>query len=170
MACVPVAGLTALQAIDNHGKLKTGESVLINGSSGGVGHFAVQIAKARRADHVIAYDKQDIHRHSKKYDLVIDTNGNLKHSDYTRMGKRGVIVGFTSMGNMISVLLANMLSKFPLAQFTAEANLADLKTLADFVKSGEVKPHIEKTYPFDKIPEAIAYIESMRTRGKVAMT
>lgn len=105
MASVPIAGVTALQALINHGKLKEGESVLINGSSGGVGHFTVQIAKAYGAkvtgvcsskkvdfvkklgaDKVIAYDKQNIHQHDGKYDLVIDTHGNLTHKDYTRMG------------------------------------------------------------------------------------
>jgi NADPH:quinone reductase-like Zn-dependent oxidoreductase len=105
MASVPIAGLTALQALLTHGKLKAGESVLINGSSGGVGHFAVQIAKAYRAtvtavcsgknvdfakslgaDHVIAYDKENIHRHEGKYNLILDTHGNLSHRDYQRMG------------------------------------------------------------------------------------
>lgn len=124
MASVPIAGLTALQAIITHGKLKKGETVLINGSSGGVGHFAVQIAKAfganvtavcssknfdfvksLGADHIIAYDKENIHQHAGKYDLVIDTNGNLFHSDYKRMGNRGVVVGFTSMKHMIALSL-----------------------------------------------------------------
>lgn len=189
MACVPIAGLTALQALVTHGKIKEGESVLINGSSGGVGHFAVQIAKAYGAhvtavcssrnvdfvksigaDKAIAYDEENIHQHKLEYDLILDTNGNLNHSDYTRMGKRGVLIGFTTMGHMISVLFKNGFSKFPLKQFTAEANSEDLATLSKLVKDGLVKPHIEKIYPYSQIPEAIGYIESMRTRGKVAMT
>lgn len=189
MACVPIAGLTALQALIDHGKLKEGESVLINGSSGGVGHFAVQIAKAYGAhvtavcssrnidfvksigaDKTFAYDKENIHLHKVAYDLIVDTNGNLNHADYKRMGKRGVMVGFTNMGHMISVLLKKGFSKFPLTQFTAEANSEDLNTLSKLIKDGKVKPHIEKIYPYSKIPEAIGYIESMRTRGKVAMS
>lgn len=189
MASVPIAGLTALQALIAHGKLKKGESVLINGSSGGVGHFTVQIAKAYGAnitavcssrnidfvksigaDNVIAYDKENIHLHKEKYDLVVDTNGNLHHADYKRMGKRGVMVGFTTMRHMIWVLLLKLFSKFPLIQFTAEANNTDLTTLATLINDGKVKPHIEKIYPYSKIPEAIEYIESMRTRGKVAMS
>lgn len=188
MACVPIAGLTALQALITYGKLKEGESVLINGSSGGVGHFAVQIAKAYGAhvtavcsssniefmksigaDKTLAYDKEDIHQYNGQFDLVVDTNGNLNHSDYKRMGKRGVMVGFTTLAHMISVLLHKAFSKFPLTQFTAQANNEDLSTLAALIKEGKVKPYIEKTYPYSKIPEAIGYLELMRTRGKVAM-
>ena len=188
MAAVPVAGLTALQAIVTHGKIREGETVLINGSSGGVGHFAVQVAKAYGAkvtaicssknmefvkslgaDEVIAYDKENIHQHNGRYDLVADINGNLYHKDFKRMGQRGVSVGFTSMGHMMVLLLNKAVSKFPLTQFTAVANARDLETLALLVQSGKVKAHIEKTYSYKPIPEAIGYIEAMRTRGKVVM-
>jgi NADPH:quinone reductase-like Zn-dependent oxidoreductase len=188
MACVPIAGLTAFQSLITHGQLKKGESVLINGASGGVGHFAVQIAKAYGAvvtgvcsskkvdfveslgaDHVIAYDKQNIHQHGSKYNLVIDTHGNLTHNDYQRMGERGVMVGFTTIGNMISVLVKSAFSKFSLTQFTAEANTKDLETLASLVQKGKIKVHIEKTYSYKEIPKAISYIEAMHTKGKVAM-
>lgn len=188
MASVPIAGITALQALITHGQLKEGESVFINGSSGGVGHFAVQIAKAYGAkvtgvcsskkvdfvktlgaDQVIAYDKQNIHQHDGKYDLVIDTHGNLTHKDYTRMGQRGVMVGFTTIGNMISVLLKNAFSNYPLAQFTAEANTTDLETLATLIKEDKIKVNIEKSYSYNEIPDAISYIEDMRTIGKVAV-
>lgn len=188
MACIPVAGLTALQAVVRHGKLKTGESVLINGSSGGVGHLTVQIAKAYGArvtavcsarnidfvkylgaDDAIAYDKENIHRHTKKYDLVIDNNGNLSHADFKRMGRRGVLVGFTTIGQMMSVLFKRSFSRFPLAQFTAVANTNDLETLAALIQAGKIKAHIEKSFSYKEIPEAVGYIEAMRTRGKVAM-
>jgi NADPH:quinone reductase-like Zn-dependent oxidoreductase len=188
MAAVPVAGVTAWQAIVTHGKLQKGESVLINGSSGGVGHFAVQIAKALGAevtavcsnrnidfveslgaDRVLAYDRENIHLHSGNYDLIIDTHGNLSFKDYKRLGKRGVMVGFTTIGQMVSVLLRKAFSKFPLVQFTAEANTKDLNTLASFIQAGKIRPHIFKTYPYQDIPKAIGYIESMRTKGKVVM-
>ncbi len=188
MASVPVAGVTALQALITHGQLKEGESVLINGSSGGVGHFAVQIAKAYGAkvtavcssknigfvktlgaDQVIAYDKENIHQHDGKYNLIIDTHGNLSHKDYKRMGQRGVMVGFTTLGHMISVLLNTTISKFPLTQFTAEANTKDLETLATLIQDRKIKVHIEKIYSFNEIPEALRYIEAMHTKGKVAM-
>jgi NADPH:quinone reductase-like Zn-dependent oxidoreductase len=188
MASVPTAGLTALQALITHGQLKAGETVLINGSSGGVGHFAVQIAKAYGAkvtavcserntefvkslgaEHVIAYDKEDIHKHNGKYDLVIDTNGNLSHEDYKRMGQRGVIVGFTTMRHMVSLSLKKATSKFPLSQFTAKANTTDLQTLASLICDGRIKARIERTFSYKEIPAAIGYIETMRTKGKVAM-
>ncbi|MBU2466146.1 MAG: NAD(P)-dependent alcohol dehydrogenase [Bacteroidetes bacterium] len=188
MAGVPIAGLTALQAIVTHGQLKEGESVFINGASGGVGHFAVQIAKAYGAkvtavcssknkgfveslgaDQVIAYDKENIHQHHGKYNLIIDTHGNLSHKDYKRMGQRGVMVGFTTMGQMISVLLSGVFSKFPLIQFTADANTKDLATLASLIQTGAVKVHIDKTYSYKEIPQAISYIEAMHTKGKVVM-
>ncbi|MFY8020433.1 MAG: NAD(P)-dependent alcohol dehydrogenase [Bacteroidia bacterium] len=189
MACVPIAGLTALQAIDTHGMLKAGESVLINGASGGVGHFAVQIAKARGAqvsavcsaknksfvesigaDEVIAYDQVDIHQHKGNYDLIIDANGNLNFDDYKRMGKRGVMIGFISIGHMIGVLFKKMLGSYPLVQFTAVANKTDLESLARLIEQKHIKVQIEKTYSYKQIPEAIAYIEAMRTKGKVAMS
>ena len=188
MACVPVAGLTALQAITTHGRLKAGESVLINGSSGGVGHFTVQIAKAYGgvvtavcsdknvdfvkklgADRVIVYDKENIHKHNEKYDLIVDTHGNLNYEDFRRLGKRGVITGFTTVGHLISVSLKGVFSRFPLAQFTAEANTNDLQTLAALIRDKKIRVHIDKTYPYNEIPEAIRYIEAMRTKGKVAM-
>ena len=188
MAGVPIAGTTALQALVTHGYLQAGESVLINGASGGVGHFAVQIAKAYGAqvtavcsqrnaafvkelgaDQVIAYDQENIHQHQGKYELIFDTHGNLFHRDFTRMGKRGVLIGFTSIGHMIGVLVRSALSRFPLAQFTAAANTEDLTTLASLIQSQQVRVHLDQTYPSDQIPAAIAYIEAMRTRGKVAM-
>jgi len=188
MACLPIAGLTALQALITHGKIKKGETVLINGASGGVGHFAVQIAKeyganvtavcsnknvdfvkSLGADHVIAYDKENIHQHTGKYNLIVDTNGNLNFQDFKRMGQRGVVVGFTTIGHMISVVLRMALSKFPLKQFTAKANNNDLEILASLLKENKIEVHIDKTFPYEQIPDAINYIESMRTRGKVAM-
>src|SRR5690606_29740876 len=149
------------------------------GASGGVGHFAVQLAKAHGAtvtavcsagntgfvtalgaDRVIAYDKESIHLHEGKYDLIVDTHGNLTFNDYRRMGQRGVMVGFTTVGHMLSVLLGKAFSRFPLVQFTAEANTGDLAALASLIQTGKIKVHIEKTYPHTRIPEAIAYIEA----------
>lgn len=189
MACVPIAGLTALQALITHGELKKGETVLINGASGGVGHFAVQIAlaygahvtavcsgknedfvRSLGAGKVIAYDRENIHQHTGKYDLVVDANGNLTFGDYKRMGQRGVMIGFTTMGNMVSTLLKNVFSKFPLKQFTAEANAKDLEILASLIRDKKIAARIEKVFPYQELPEAIGYIEAMRTRGKVAMS
>ncbi|MBX3239716.1 MAG: NAD(P)-dependent alcohol dehydrogenase [Chitinophagaceae bacterium] len=188
MACLPVAGLTALQAVVTHGKLKAGETVLVNGASGGVGHFVVQLAKALGAkvtavcstrntdfvkslgaDAVIAYDRNDIHQHHEKYDLVVDTHGNLRFRDFKRMGKRGILVGFTTLKNMISVMLGKSLGRYPLTQVDAQSNIKDLETLASFVEDGKLKPGIEKTYSWTEIPDAIRIIEKLRTRGKLAI-
>lgn len=188
MASLPIAGLTAWQALITHGQLKKGESVLINGSSGGVGHLAVQIAKAYGAkvtavcssknsdfvkslgaDFVVVYDRENIHQHHKKYNLIVDTHGNLVYKDYKRMGDRGVMVGFTTIGHMVSLLAKRAFSSYPLAQFTAEANTSDLDTLASLIKTGAIKVHMEKTYSHTEIPQAIRYIEAMRTKGKVVM-
>jgi NADPH:quinone reductase-like Zn-dependent oxidoreductase len=188
MAGIPLAGLTAYQGLVTHGKIEPGETVLINGASGGVGHFAVQIAKAKGAkviavssasntefvkslgaDKVVAYDKENIHQHNARYDLVIDANGNLTYDDFKRMGSRGVMIGFTTMGHMMSTLISKLFGKFPLTQFTAEANKEDLQTLAIWVAEGKLKPHIDKVFPYTEIPKAISYIEAMRTRGKVVM-
>ena len=108
-------------------------------------------------------------QHGAKYDLIIDTNGNLSHSDYKHLGGRGVTVGFTTMGHMISLLLKKAVSKFPIDQFTADVNAKDLETLAFLIQNGKIKPYIEKWYSYEKIPDAIRYIESMRARGKVVM-
>ena len=189
MACVPVAGLTALQAVVTHGKLKKGERVLINGASGGVGHFAVQLAKtvgaevtavcsgknadfvkSLGADTVIPYDQQDIHSHKGNYQLVVDMHGNLTHADYRRMGQRGVAVGFTMMRHMFSVVFRKAFSRFPLVQFTIQANQKDLETLSSMIQSGQVRVHIEKMFAHTALPEAISYIEAMRTRGKVGIS
>lgn len=188
MASIPVAGLTAFQAIVKHGKIKSGETVLINGASGGVGHFAVQIAKAYGAhvtavcsarnidfvrllgaDQVIAYDREDIHQHNGSYDLIIDANGNLNYADYKGMGKRGVMIGFTTMRHIMSVLIRKAFGRFPLIQFTAQANTKDLQTLAALASERKLLPRIDKKFPYQEIPKAISYIEVMRTRGKVVM-
>jgi NADPH:quinone reductase-like Zn-dependent oxidoreductase len=188
MACVPVAGVTALQALTSHGKLKEGETVLVNGASGGVGHFTVQMAKAfggrvtgvcssgnaefvkaLGAGEVIPYDKVNIHRHNQKYDLVVDVHGNLTYGDFRRMGKRGVELGFTSMGHIISLMGKTAFGKFPLVQFTAKITTEDLEVVASLIKNGQVKVVIDKTFPFSETPEAVRYIETMRAKGKVAI-
>lgn len=188
MASLPIAAITAFQAVTTHGKIQKGETVLVNGSSGGVGHFTVQIAKAfganvtgvcssrnrdlvksLGADRVITYDTEDIKKLDEQFDVVIDTHGNLNFKDFKRLGRRGVLIGFTTMGCMISVVLKSSLTKYPLAQFTAEANREDLETIANLVKENRIKPHISKVYSYKDIPEAIRYIEEMHTSGKVVM-
>lgn len=188
MASLPIAAITAFQAVVSQGRIQKGENVLVNGSSGGVGHFTIQIAKAfgakvtgvcssrnrelvlsLGADRVIPYDTENIHELEEQFDVVIDTHGNLNFKDFKRLGNRGVLIGFTTMGRMISVVLKSALTKYPLAQFTAEANRVDLDIIANLVKEQKIKPHISKVYSYRDIPEAIRYIEDMHTSGKVVM-
>jgi len=188
MACVPVAGITALQALTSHGKLKEGETVLVNGASGGVGHFTVQMAKAfgarvtgvcssgnaefvkaLGAGEVIPYDRVNIHRHNQKYDLVVDVHGNLTYGDFRRMAKRGVVVGFTSLGHIVLLMVKAAFGKLPLVQFTARVTTEDLEVVVSLIKNGQVKVVIDKIFPFNETPEAIRCIEAMRTKGKVAI-
>ncbi len=188
MAGVTMAGLTAWQALVSRGKLQVGERVLINGASGGVGHLAVQLAKelgatvtavcssrnadfvrSLGADEVIAYDQHPLADYGEQHDLVLDVQGNLRLQDFRRLGRRGVMVGFTSMGLMLSVVLQNLLVRHPIQVFTAAANTQDLQRLAQLVQTEALRVHIDKTFPAHQIPEAIAYIETMRSRGKVAM-
>ncbi len=189
MACVPVAGLAALQALVTHGKLQAGESVLINGASGGVGHFAVQIAKALGAqvtaicsskntdfvtsigaDKAVAYDQMDISQLSQKHDLVVDCHGSFSYSDYKRLGNRGVVVGFTSMGSMAGLAFRKLLARFPLALFSAKANTDDLNRLAELIEQGEIRPHVDEVYHYTQFERAFAHIGSSRTVGKVAVS
>lgn len=188
MAALPIAGLTAWQGLHEQGQIKKGERVLINGASGGVGHYAVQIAKAAGADvtgicssrnsdfvkslgadQVIAYDLVDLRQINDQHDLIIDVHGNLKFSDLKRMGRRAVLIGFVGMRHMMGVLLGGLFNKYKIAQFTAEARSEDLNSLAQLMQEGQLKPHIEQVYPAEDIPKAIAHIEKMRTRGKVVM-
>jgi len=188
VAGIPLAGITALQALNHHGQLKQGDSVLVNGASGGVGHLVVQIAKAYGAtvtgicssrnvdfvksigaDEVLAYDKQNIQAHEGKYTLIIDAHGNLTFNDFKRMGQSGAIVGFTSMGHMFSNMMRGGFSKFPLAAISAKANSEALEILAGLIEEKKLKVHIEKKFPASKIPQAIAHNETGRTRGKVVM-
>ncbi len=189
MACLPLAGITALQALINHGKIKQGESVVINGASGGVGLFTVQIAKAKGAmvtaicskrnvelvksygaDHVFSYDDGSLNKLDTKHDLAIDVFGNLTYQNYSKWANRGVLVGFTNFQHLLSTILKCKLKGFPLSQFTAETNPVDLNTLADMFHHKTLQPHIEKIYSFEHLPEAIQHVESMHTKGKIVVS
>lgn len=198
-AAVPIAAVTALQALRDKGHIKTGQKVLINGASGGVGTFAVQIAKsfgaevtgvcsARNArmirsigaDHVIDYAQEDFTKGDIRYDLIIDTVGNHPLLEYRRaLTANGtfVIVGGPSegkwLGPMIIPLKAMMLSPFvsqKFAPFLAELNQKDLALLADLMAAGKVTPVIDRQYPLDKAADAIAYLEEGHARGKVILS
>lgn len=195
-AATPVAGLTALQGIRDAAKLQPGERVLVNGASGGVGTFGVQIAKAMGAhvtgvcstrnldlvrsigaDEVIDYTAQDFTATSTKYDLVYDAIGNRTPGDLKRAltpKGRAVVAGITTLGGLFRTIVQGAwISRGDLKvglMPTASANPADLQTLADFLAIGAIKPVIDRRYPLEQSAEAITYLESKRARGKVIIT
>lgn len=194
-AAVPVAALTALQSLRDHGQLQAGQSVLINGASGGVGTYAVQIAKAfgatvtavcstrnielvrsLGADYVIDYTKKDLTKSSQKYDLILDNVGNLSVANYKHLlndNGTAVVAGFTKLGRMLSVIvLGGLSSKFgnkKIGPMLASPTQDDLLDLNELLEAGKVKSVIDKCYPFAESAEAIRYLETGRVRGKVVV-
>jgi len=196
-AAVNVAAITALQGLRHKGTIQPGQKVLINGASGGVGTFAVQIAKSLGAevtgvcstrnveivhsigaDHVIDYTKEDFTRNEQKYDFVLDTVGNRSVADYKRaLNKKGncVIVGFTTVGRLFQHMLLGPLrssagGKRVGLMGTAQVNKKDLTILKELLESGKIKPVIDRKYPLSEAAEAIRYLEEGHARGKVIIT
>jgi NADPH:quinone reductase-like Zn-dependent oxidoreductase len=187
-AAVPMAAVTALQGLRYHGEIQAGQRVLINGASGGIGTFAVQIAKSYGsevtgvtstrnielvgslgADHVIDYTTTDFLRSGRRYDLILDTIGNLSVRDLRRAlaeGGKAAVVGFTSVAKLISVSLRGGKD---IAQVSARVATTDLELLANLIEAGKVRPQIDRRYPFAEIPAAITYLEQGHARGKVVV-
>jgi NADPH:quinone reductase-like Zn-dependent oxidoreductase len=185
-AAVPMAGVTALQGLLHHGEVQPGQGVLINGASGGIGTFAVQIAKSYGsevtgvtstrnidlvgslgADHVLDYTTTNFFRSGRSYDLILDTIGNLSVRNLRRAlteGGKAAVVGFTSVAKLISVSLRGGRN---IAQVSAHVATTDLEFLAKLIEAGKVRPHIDRRYRFAEIPAAIAYLEQGHARGKV---
>ncbi len=198
-AAIPIAGCTALQAVRDHGRLEAGQNVLINGASGGVGTFAVQIAKelgahvtgvcstrnielvrSLGADEVVDYTREDFTRRGRRYDVVVDNVGNHSLRALRRvLSPKGalVIVG-APVSDWLVRVLANptktiLLSRFVdqrLVFFIAKLRNADLVTLAELAAAGKVKPVIDRTYPLSEVAEAIRYCETLHARAKVVIT
>ena len=197
-ASVPVAAVTALQALRDKGRLQPGQKVLINGASGGVGTFAVQIAKSfdaevtgvcstrnvqmvqsLGADHVIDYTKEDFTQSEQRYDLIVDTVGNHSLLEYRRvLAPKGVfvIVGGQNDGNWIGPMAgpikASLLSPFVsqrLEMILAELNPADLNVMRNLLRAGKVTPVIDRRYELSEIPAALRYLEEGHARGKVVI-
>jgi NADPH:quinone reductase-like Zn-dependent oxidoreductase len=197
VAAVPVAGITALQALRDHGQLQSGQQVLINGASGGVGTFAVQIAKALGAevtgvcsgknlemvrtigaDHVIDYTKEDFWRGGKKYDLIVDNAAFYSIRKPLRALKpTGVYVlvgGSTSTASILQSLILNpLISRIEgkkIVSFMASINQADLAFLKELLETGKVVPVIDRKYSLSETPQAIRYVEEGHARGKVIIS
>lgn len=196
---VAVAAMTALQGLREHGGLQTGQSVLINGASGGVGTFAVQIAKALGAevtavcstgnvelirslgaDHVMDYTKEDFTRSGNRYDLFLDVAGGRSWRECRRMLKpnsKFVIVGAPKgnrvlgpLAHIIQLRLGALGASQKLVFYVAKFIREDFLFMNALFESGQVKPIVEKVYPFEKISEAMRHLGSGHAKGKIIVT
>jgi NADPH:quinone reductase-like Zn-dependent oxidoreductase len=196
-ASLPIAGLTALQGLRDVGRIRSGQSVLINGAAGGVGSFAIQIAKSfgvqvtgvcstrnlefvrsLGADRVIDYTREDFTTGRECYDLILECVGNLSLGACRRvLAARGtcVIVGAPKRLGTIAFRGAGawLLTRFTSRKFTmfiARSKPEDLTTLSALVETGKLTPVIDRRYDLDQVPEAIRYLEAGHARGKVIIT
>jgi len=195
-AAVPIAGFTALQALRNHGRVEPGKKVLINGAGGGVGTFAVQIAKSfgaevtavtntqnldmvrsLGADHVIDYTKEDFTKNEQRYDLICDIASAHSPSSYKRiMNPNGicVIVGFRNkvISRLIYFVIRKRFStgdkKFKF--FVAKSNQEDLAFMKELMEAGKITPVIDRRYQLSETPQAIKYLGEGKARGKIVIT
>src|SRR5215207_4464373 len=198
-AVVAIMGSTALQGLRDHGRVEPEQKVLVIGASGGVGTFAVQIAKAFGAhvtgvcsttkvdlvrsigaDYVIDYTRDDFTEGEQRYDLILDIGGNSSLSRLRRaLASRGTLVitgGETDgrwLGGTDRQIRALLLSPFvgqKLGTFVSSENHEDMIVLKEFIEAGKVTPVIDRTYPLREVPEAIRYLEEGHARGKVVIT
>jgi len=195
---VPIAGLTALQGLRDKGCIERGAKVLIHGASGGVGTFAIQIAKSFGAhvtavcstanvelsrsigaDHVIDYSREDFAASSERYDLILVANGNRSLFDYKRSLKpKGICVlaggSVGSIGQILGgMLLAWWISKTgskKINSFLARIKQGDLAAMKDLLESGKVKPVIDRRYPLQEAAAALRYLGEGHAKGKVVIT
>jgi NADPH:quinone reductase-like Zn-dependent oxidoreductase len=194
-AAVPVAGLTALQGLRDTAEIRPGQTVLIQGASGGVGTFAVQLAKSFGAevtavcstrnldmvrsigaDHVIDYTREDFTRNQKRYDLIFAVNGYHSLSDYKRkLNPQGIYVcAGGSLSQMFQAMLLGSLMSEKDGRKIGSMGIAkviqeDLVFLGELLEAGKIAPVIDGSYPLDEIAEAIRYVEEEHARGKVTI-
>ncbi len=198
-AAVPVAALTALQGLRDHGQIRPGQQVLINGAGGGVGSFAVQIAKSfdaevtavcglgnvdmvrsLGADHVVDYTREDFTRSKRRYDLFLDVAGGRSWRECKRILKPAalfIIIGgprgnpwIGPLAHVLKLRLAAMRSSQKLAFFIAKVNKKDLLTLKEMLEAGTLKPVIDRTYPLSESAQAMRHMEAGHIRGKIVIT
>lgn len=194
-AAVPLAAVTALQALRDDGKIQPGHKVLINGASGGVGTYAVQIAKALGAevtgvcstskmemvrslgaDHVIDYTQENFTQNGQQYDLILAANGYHPISDYRRaLAPKGVyvMVGGSMTQMMQAMLLGPLMSMTgdqKMGNMLAKPNQQDLVFLKELLETGKVVPVIDRSYPLHETPEAMRYLGEGHARGKIVIT
>ena len=194
-AAVPLAAVTALQGLRDHGQIQAGQKVLINGASGGVGTYAVQIAKSYGAevtgvcstskvemvrsigaDHVIDYTQEDFTQNGQQYDLILAVGGNRGLAEYKRaLAPKGiyVMVGGSSAAQMFQAMLLGPLHSRnggkQMGSMMAQPNQKDLATVKELVDAGKVVPVVDKQYPLSEVPDAIRYLEAGRAQGKIVI-
>jgi NADPH:quinone reductase-like Zn-dependent oxidoreductase len=192
-AAVPVSALAALHGLRDAGKVQLGQKVLINGASGGVGTFAVQIAKAFGAevtgvcstrnvalvrsigaDHVIDYTQEDFTQGGPRYDLILDNVANHSLADCRRaLTPEGMHLpnsGNSGMGYVVKAFLASLFARQQGRPYLSMPNQEDLTVLKGLIEAGKVTPVIDRTYPLGETPEATAYIGKGHARGKVVIS
>jgi NADPH:quinone reductase-like Zn-dependent oxidoreductase len=187
-AAVPMAATTALQGLGRHGALHPGQQVLINGASGGVGSFAVQLAKASGAevtavtstpnldlvrslgaDHVLDYTTTTVIGSGRRYDRILDTVGNRSVGELRGAlaeGGKAAVTGFTSVAKLLGVSLRGGQD---IAMVQAHVTAEDLELLSELIEAGKVRPLIDRRYRFADLPAAVAYLEHGHARGKVVV-
>jgi NADPH:quinone reductase-like Zn-dependent oxidoreductase len=194
-AAVPMAAITALQGLRDEGQIQSGQKVLINGASGGVGTFAVQIAKsfgaevtavcstrnletARSigADQVIDYTKEDFTKNGRRYDMILAANGNRSMQAYKRaLSPKGtfVLTGGSTAQLFQAMLLGRWMSESggkKMGFMMAKTSQEDLGYLKELLEAGKVKPVIDRRYPLSQVAEAVRYVEEGHAQGKVVIT
>ena len=198
-AVVPISGSTALHAVVDAGRVRPGQKVLVLGASGGVGSFAVQVAKAYGAevtavastgkldlardlgaDHVLDYTTQDFAATGERYDVIIDIAGTPSLTRLRRaLAPTGTVV-FTGgeggealtggMGRQLRGRLLSLVVRQRLTGFVNKERGSDLERLTQLVEDGRLRPTVDRTWPLDRAPEAMRHLEAGRARGKVAIT
>jgi NADPH:quinone reductase-like Zn-dependent oxidoreductase len=198
-AAVPMAGTVALQALRDHAKVQASQTVLVNGASGGIGTFAVQIAKALGADvtgvcstrnvellrsigadHVIDYTKEDFTRSGQHYDIVFDNVSNHRLSDLRRaLTPTGVLIPnggrfdnrwFASAGRLMSATVMFRSGPQRLGKFLVAQTHEDLIVLKEMIESGKVTPVVDRAYSLSETAQAMSHVGSGHARGKIAVT
>jgi NADPH:quinone reductase-like Zn-dependent oxidoreductase len=198
-SAVPLAALTALQGLRDHGRVRPGQKVLVNGAAGGVGTFAVQIARALGAevtgvcstgnvdmvrsigaDRVVDYTHQDVFQTEQRYHVIMDNVGNHDWSQWRRiMAPRGIFVPVAArqpisnwmvpVPPVLRLMWTRLLGK-PVAGFTVERKTADLDYLSALIENGQLRPVIDRTYPLNDVSSAMAELEGGHVRGKLVVT
>ena len=198
-AAVAISGLTALQGVRDHGRVEVGDRVLIIGASGGVGSYAVQLAKAfgaevtavcsstkvdlvrsLGADHIIDYTRDDFANGQHRYDVILDIGGNSSLSRLrSTLAPKGtlVIMGGETDGRwlggsdrQVRAMLLSLFTSQKLGTFICKENHEDMLVLKELIEAGKVTPAIDRTYPLSEVPKAVRYLEEGHARGKVVIT